>query len=71
MLLTALGFGAQSLANLVETPVIAGVAVIAAYLKFFVFDNSSSLNSYGKIFAIATVMLATIVLRTFMPVLPE
>ncbi len=71
MLLTALGFGAQSLANLVETPVIAGVAVVAAYLKFFVFDKSSALNSYGKIFAIAAVMLATIILRTIMPVLPE
>jgi len=71
MLLTALGFGAQSLANFVETPMIAGVAVVAAYLKFFVFDNISALSSYGKVFAIAAVMLATIVLRTFMPVLPE
>ena len=71
MLLTALGFGAQSLANLVETPVVALVSVVAAYVKFFIFDKSSALNTYGKIFAVAAVMLATIVLRTFMPVLPE
>lgn len=71
MLLTALGFGAQSLANLVETPMIAGIAVVVAYLKFLVFDKGSALNSYGKLFAIVTVILATVLLRTFMPVLPE
>ena len=71
MLLTGLGFGAQSLANLVETPLIAGIAVVVAYLKFFVFDKRSALRSYGKSFAIAAVILATVVLRTFVPVLPE
>ncbi|NNC57996.1 MAG: hypothetical protein HKO12_10580 [Woeseiaceae bacterium] len=69
--LTALGFGAQSLANLVETPLIASVAVVVAYLKFIVFDRKPALNSYGTVFAIAAVILATILLRTFMPDLPE
>ena len=71
LLLTGLGFGAQSLANLVETPVIAGFAVVVAYLKFLVFDKVSALSSYGRIIAFATVILATVALRTFMPVLPE
>jgi hypothetical protein len=35
------------------------------------YQQAASLNSYGKIFVIVAVMLATIVLRTFMPVLPE
>lgn len=69
--LAALGFGAQSLANLIETPVIASVSVVAAYLKFIVFDKRPALNPYGNVFAIAAVILATILLRTFMPVLPE
>lgn len=71
MLLTALGFGAQSLANLVEAPMIVGISVVVAYLKFFVFDKGAALNSYGKLFAIVAVILATVVLRAFMPVLPE
>lgn len=71
MLLTGLGFGAQSLANLVEAPMIAGVAVVAAYLKFFVFVKRPTLNPYGTFIAVAAVILATIALRAFMPVLPE
>jgi len=43
----SVGFGAQSLANSVETPVIAGIAVVVAYLEFFVFDKGPALNSYG------------------------
>ncbi len=42
VLLTVLVFGAQCLANAVETPVIAGVAVLAVYLKVFAFDKNSS-----------------------------
>jgi hypothetical protein len=72
VLLSALDFGAaQSLANLVEAPMIAGVAVVAAYLRFFVFVKSPTLNPYGTFIAVAAVILATIALRAFMPILPE
>ena len=70
-LLTGVGYGAQSLSNLVETPMIAGIAVVVAYLKFFVFDKAPALSPYGKISAIGAVILATVALRSFMPVLPE
>ena len=71
MLLMGLGVGAQSLANLVEAPMIAGVAVVAAYLRFFVLVKSPTLNPYGTFIAVAAVILAAIALRAFMPVLPE
>ncbi len=71
LLLMWLGFGAQSLANLVEAPIIAGVAVCAAYLRLFVFVKSPTLNPYGTFIAVAAVILVTIAIRAFMPVLPE
>ncbi len=71
LLLISLGFGAQSLANVMEAPVIAAVAVMAAYAKFFIFDRVSALSPYGKIFVIVVVLISTVALRAFMPVIPE
>ena len=71
LLLISLGFGAQSLANVMEAPMIAAVAVMAAYSKFFIFDRVSALSPYGKIFVIVAVLVTTVALRTFMPVIPE
>ena len=71
LVLVAAGLGAQSLANLVEVPVIAVVAAIAAYAKFLVFDRSTVLYSRGTFIAFVVVAVATFGLRLFMPALPE
>ena len=71
LVLVSLGFGAQSLSNVIEVPIIVGVAVVAAYLNFFVFVRSPTLNPYRTYLAVAIVALAAIALRALMPVLPE
>lgn len=71
VVLAVAGFGAQSLANVVETFVVAISAVIIAYLKFFVFDRRSATRTFGAFFAVVVVVLVVVMLRTFMPFLAE
>ncbi len=69
--LTIMGVGAQSLANLIELLVIAIVAVLAPYLKFFLIDRRIKVSALGNIFVVVLVILVTLGLRLLMPVLPE
>ena len=71
LLLTVLDVGAQSLANIIEVYAVAGIAVLAAYLKFFVFDRFSSVPGRSVVLAVAIVAVVTLGLRLFMPGLPE
>lgn len=71
VLLSILGIGAQSLANLVEVFVVAISAVMAAYLKFLVFDRQASMSALGVRIALAIVVIVTLSLRLCMPLLPE
>ena len=71
VLLTSLGFGAQSLANFIEVFGVVVVAVAAAYLKFFVFDHWFSNKHLGFVVALVIVVVVTIAFRLFMPSLPE
>ena len=70
-LLTWLGFGAQSLSNLIEIFIILVAAIIATYIKILVIDKMSEQylrNTYVLIFLL---MVLTFFLRWFMPLLPE
>jgi hypothetical protein len=69
--LAALGIGAQSLANLIETPGVVTLSVLAAYGKFLVLDRKLENNRQGMILVFVLVLAATVALRLFMPALPE
>ena len=69
--LTVVGVGAQSLSNLSETLGVVVVAVIAAYLKFLVFDRKIENRTQGTAVAFVIVVLATVAFRLFTPHLPE
>jgi hypothetical protein len=71
IIIIALDIGPQSLANVIEIFGVAGSAVMAAYLKFFVFDRHERLRPQGIVVAVAIVVIVTLGLRLFMPVLPE
>ncbi|HEX7050745.1 MAG TPA: hypothetical protein VF188_11120 [Longimicrobiales bacterium] len=70
-LVTFLGYGAQSLANFIELPIIAAVAVVLAYLKIFVADRLWPDRARNSRIAVVVVAALCVVLRTFMPSLPE
>lgn len=67
--LTAAGIGPQSLANIVEVFGIAAVSVIVAYVKLFFMDRREMKNS--GIISLLIVLGLTLLLRLFMPLIPE
>jgi hypothetical protein len=67
--LTAAGVGAQSLANIVEIFGITTVSVVTAYIKLFLLDRREM--KHGGIIALLIVLGVTLLLRLFMPLIPE
>ena len=71
VLLAALGIGAQSLSNLVETAGVVAGAVAIAYLKLFLFDRKFEPEKRSMLFSILLVVLVGLAFRLFTPELPE
>jgi len=71
LFITILCIKTKSLANTIEVFGVAGSAVMAAYLKFLVFDRYETYRSWGLTIAVAIVTAVTVGLSLFMPVLPE
>ncbi|MBT8448201.1 MAG: hypothetical protein KJO69_00835 [Gammaproteobacteria bacterium] len=67
--LTMSGVGAQSLANVVEVFYIAIISVIVAYAKLFIMDRLKI--KYSGIISMVIVLVATLCLRLFVPLIPE
>jgi len=68
---TASGYGAQSLSNIVEVFAIFGLGVILSYIKVFIIDRirrRARASTYGLV---ALLVVLAIVFRATMPVLPE
>lgn len=71
IVLTAAGLGAQSLANIIEVFPIAGLGVVAAYLRVFLLDGITGKPKENTRSLILALMALALVLRLFMPTLPE
>jgi hypothetical protein len=71
VLLTAVGYGAQSLSNLMELLLIAAAAVVVGYLKVFVVDRSVASPNLSTFAAAGLLLAVALALRSLMPVLPE
>ncbi len=71
VVLSGLGIGAQSLSNLIEPIwlIIAGIAL--AYLKVFILDRYAPSPQAVTVLSIVVLALVAVLLRIFMPVLPE
>ncbi len=68
--LTYLGYGAQSMSNLIEVILLFPVGVILCYLKVFVLDRRMR-RPGATTYALMSILAAgAFLLRTFMPVLP-
>ena len=69
--LTILGFGAQSLSNIVEVIWLVGAGIVLSYLKLLV-QGRLAISQRGLTHGLLLVLaVAAIMLRVFMPVLPE
>lgn len=68
---TASGYGAQSLSNVVEVFAVFGVGVILAYIKVFVIDKARGRSRASTYWLVALLVVLALVLRTTMPNLPE
>lgn len=71
MLLTAQGYGHQSLSHVIEVPTVLLATLIFLYIRVFVLDRVTSnhrLNSYAFL---GVSLLSVLLIRTFMPYLPE
>lgn len=69
--LTAFGYGAQSLSNIIEVFAIFGLGVVLAYVKVFVFDRSRGTARMSTYWLVALLVVLASVLRATMPILPE
>ena len=71
VVLTGSGYGAQSLANLVEIIWLVCAGVLLCYVKVFIVDRLVS-RSLITTYVLAVILVAgATLLRIFMPVLPE
>lgn len=71
VILTGLGVGAQSLSNLVEAVALAGGGVLLCYVKVFLVDRSAR-NARGTTLGMLLLLIiAAVLARLFMPLLPE
>jgi cytochrome bd-type quinol oxidase subunit 2 len=68
---TALGFGAQSLANIVEVFAIFALGIVLAYVKVFVVDKAYHKPLTSTYLLIGLLVVVAIILRATMPNLPE
>ena len=70
-LLVRYGFGAQSLANLVELLYLGIAAVVLPYLKVFILDRFTSQHAMTTYITVALLAGSAFLLRALMPFLPE
>lgn len=71
VLLTMLGVGAQSLSNLVETLMLAALSVVLCYGQVFLLDRLLPSPRRTSLGLAAGLILVGVLLRLFMPLLPE
>jgi len=68
---TASGYGAQSLSNIVEVFAVFGVGAVLAYVKVFVVDKARGKARVSTYWLVALLVVVALVLRVTMPILPE
>jgi len=71
MAVTAAGYGAQSLSNIVEVFAVFGLGVVLAYVKVFVIDRARGGARASTYCLVGLLVVLALVLRATMPVLPE
>jgi hypothetical protein len=69
--LTAVGYGAQSLSNIIEVFWLVGASILFCYVKVFLIDLFVHRPHATTYVLIALLLVGAVLLRTFMPVLPE
>ena len=68
---TAAGYGAQSLSNIVEVFAVFGLGIVLAYVKVFVIDRGRGRARASTYWLVGLLVVLALVLRVAMPVLPE
>ena len=71
VMLTALGYGAQSLSNIVEVLWLLVAGVLSVYIKVYYVDPRLQKPRQATYLILGCLLVAALLLRTFMPVLPE
>ncbi|NLD37090.1 MAG: hypothetical protein GX654_09490 [Desulfatiglans sp.] len=69
--LTGIGYGAQSLSNIIEIFWILLATVVVSYLKVFLIDRKTQKPRQATYIMMALLAIGAFLLRAFMPVLPE
>jgi len=69
--ITAMGFGAQSLANIVEVFAIFALGIVLAYVKVLAVDKAYKKPLTSTYSLIGLLVIVAIILRATMPNLPE
>lgn len=67
----ASGYGHQSLSHFVEVPIALGVALGLFYGRVFIIDRFSDRYRINSYVVLGVSLLCVVLLRTFMPYLPE
>lgn len=69
--LTAVGYGAQSLSNIIEVFWLVVASILFCYVKVLVIDRLVHRPHATTYVLMALLVVGAVLLRTFMPVLPE
>ena len=71
VVLTAWGYGPQSLSNLVEVLILTAAGAALSYVKVFALDPMAGAPRKNTFLIMAALAAGAFLLRTFMPLLPE
>jgi len=68
---TSYDYGHQSLSHIVEVPIVLTISLILFYIRVFVIDRFSKNYRGNSYLVLGISLLSVLLLRTFMPYLPE
>jgi hypothetical protein len=69
--LSVVGYGAQSLSNLIEPVIVLALGVVLAYVYLPIVDRTGARPAVVAALMMAALLVLAVLLRTFMPNLPE
>jgi hypothetical protein len=70
-LVTGSGYGHQSLSHLIEAPIVSMFGTVSLYFRVLIVDRWATNSMFNSYLNLLTGLIFVVLLRTFMPFLPE
>ena len=69
--IVSFGYGHQSLSHIIEVPIALLISLLLLYMRVFILDKCNENNKMNSLLIFGLGLVVVLLLRTFMPYLPE